>query len=688
MTDKIKSIVSQLRELNQSNNDSNSFIKNAISELEAYMTEYSEGENIDYGSKSTSESHIVTNNIAINTIKDLLNDAKKSDLNASNPIHVIWEGDRYKNHSLSLINREIALRLNQIDGIEYKIKAVSRNDINDNPTRKTNLIEKCKYEQSKDVETPQSGNLLNIRHQWPPNPIPPTEGKWILMQPWEYDKLPEELLPAFMNCDEIWTPSEFSRKSFIKSGVSKDKIQVIPNGFDKEVFSPYGDKYRLNTKASFKFLFVGGAIERKGIDILINAYVNVFKSSDNVCLIIKDHGSDSFYKGNSARKRVLSFLENNDSRQSDLPEIEYIDEELTEEELASLYRACDVFVSPYRGEGFSLPTLEAMACGCVPIVTAGGPTEEFTNAETAFKIPSAIETIEKFSDGYTFSENPKWLTPDINALQSTLLFAVSRPDLLRLMSINGVAKARVSWTWDDMVIRICKRIDKLSGSCNAIKIISMNQHAREKDGFIIFNQIFNRIKNLNILDSEPFEINIEKAKKSIELLESSVKTIKSSADLSDTLKVQMINIFIVTFYYYLIENQQNQELKELLENACKDSLSVSRSIKESQDSMRISLYFERNLDNIDRLERLTEILDASDQEDIIPLSLGTAPPDIMVHSAELLAAENDLEGSRQLYQLALAVEPYRMELYDNIADLYERDGDIENANQIRETIKQ
>ena len=38
----------------------------------------------------------------------------------------------------------------------------------------------------------------------------------------------------------------------------------------------------------------------------------------------------------------------------------------TEEEMAHLYNCMDVFVLPTGGEGFGIPTLEAMSCG-VPI---------------------------------------------------------------------------------------------------------------------------------------------------------------------------------------------------------------------------------------------------------------------------------------------------------------------------------
>ena len=53
--------------------------------------------------------------------------------------------------------------------------------------------------------------------------------------------------------------------------------------------------------------------------------------------------------------------------------IEYHDRALNDQEMAGLYAACDCLAHPYRGEGFALPVVEAMACGLPAIVTGAGP---------------------------------------------------------------------------------------------------------------------------------------------------------------------------------------------------------------------------------------------------------------------------------------------------------------------------
>ncbi len=53
-------------------------------------------------------------------------------------------------------------------------------------------------------------------------------------------------------------------------------------------------------------------------------------------------------------------------------------------ELPGVYRRADVFVSSSRSEGFSLVTLEAMACGCALVATAVGETPEMGRPGTDY----------------------------------------------------------------------------------------------------------------------------------------------------------------------------------------------------------------------------------------------------------------------------------------------------------------
>ena len=58
--------------------------------------------------------------------------------------------------------------------------------------------------------------------------------------------------------------------------------------------------------------------------------------------------------------------------------------------MASFYRRCGLFVLSSRMEGFPLPPLEAMACGCAVLTTACGGTEEYAVSRVnAWVVPPA-----------------------------------------------------------------------------------------------------------------------------------------------------------------------------------------------------------------------------------------------------------------------------------------------------------
>ena len=56
-------------------------------------------------------------------------------------------------------------------------------------------------------------------------------------------------------------------------------MRVVPNGVDRGVFNPAGERYPLGTDDRFTFLFVGATIYRKGIDLLLEAYTAAFRAT-------------------------------------------------------------------------------------------------------------------------------------------------------------------------------------------------------------------------------------------------------------------------------------------------------------------------------------------------------------------------------------------------------------------------
>ncbi len=360
-----------------------------------------------------------------------------------------WEGSQFVIHSLALVNRELCLQLMD-KGCEVSIVPFEPDQFGpEKDPRFSRIAERVHKPLSREPD-------LHVRHQWPPNFVPPPQGHWVMIQPWEYGRLPEDWIEPMSNLvDEIWVPSRYVLKTYLASGIPADRVRVIPNGVNTRLFHPQARPISLATRKKYKFLFLGGTIWRKGIDLLLQAYGEAFRREDDVVLVVKDMGQNSFYRGQGAGK-LIGELQGNPK----FPEILYLTEDLDEQQMPGLLTACDCLVHPYRGEGFGLPVLEAMACGLPVIVTAGGATDDFCTPETAYFIPSRPKGY--FPNDMKLAGGALWvLEADVNALKNELRHVYEHPEEARRKGQRAIEKVASQYTWDKVAEQVTKRAEAL-----------------------------------------------------------------------------------------------------------------------------------------------------------------------------------------------------------------------------------
>ena len=358
------------------------------------------------------------------------------------PLRVRWEGDQALLSSLARVNREFCLAL--LAGEDVELSLGER---------------RLPWHTLTEADDPRFGPLfalrgaslsgppdVTVRHFFPPDWSRPAAGKLVVIQPWEYGHLPREWVTgAREQADEVWAYSRWVREIYARSGVPAEKVQVVPLGFDPQVFTPDGPCYRLPTEKRTRFLFVGGAIDRKGADLLLQAYLRAFTPADDVCLVVKDMGTHTFYRGATFADAFRQAAA--DPR---APEILYLDDDLAEAELAGLYRSCTCVVAPYRGEGFALAPLEGMACGLPTIVTAGGPTDDYAADETALRLPRVRRPAGRDQVGDAFScVGDVWqLEPDLGGLVGALRWVHTHPEGAAEKGQAARAAVADAWTWE------------------------------------------------------------------------------------------------------------------------------------------------------------------------------------------------------------------------------------------------
>lgn len=367
-------------------------------------------------------------------------------------LSVRWEGSQFVHHSLAHVNREMCLLLAK-RGHDLSLVPFEPDQFGAEGDPDLALLAKL---HGAPLEGPCQ---IHVRHQWPPDLKRPAQGRWVVVQPWEFGSPPKQWIPVFSRqIDELWAYTNHVRDMYLEAGVPADKVKVVPLGVDCEKFRPGLAPYPLGTKKRFKFLYVGGTIARKGFDVLLNAWKEAFGPHDDVCLVVKDMGGGSFYKGQTAANWIRELQ---DSRQ--YAEIEYIDAELQPSQIPSLYAACDVLVHPYRGEGFGLPIAEAMACGLPCVITRGGAADDFcTESESwgvaARRVPVPGGKVGPFE---TVSE-PWWLEPSVPDLIEKMRAAHSDQDAR--IEKGEAARTRIveHFTWDHAATIAEGRLRELS----------------------------------------------------------------------------------------------------------------------------------------------------------------------------------------------------------------------------------
>jgi len=360
-----------------------------------------------------------------------------------------WEGSFFLHSSLAFVNRELVLALLQTGQCDLGLIPfeAAQFGAEEDAERFPALAERLEHPLTEAVD-------FHLRHRWPPDFGPTPAGRLIVMQPWEFGRIPRSwVAPIQRQVDQVWAYTRYVRDCYVDSGIDEDLVRVVPLGVDPERFRPGLEPLFLPTEKKHKFLFVGGTLYRKGIDVLLEAYCGAFGPGDDVCLIIKDMGVGTFYRNQNAGERIRQI-------QADpgQPEIVYLTQDLPGDQMPRLYAAADALVHPYRGEGFGLPVAEAMACGLPVVVTMGGACDDFCPIDLVYGVPAERR-------GVRFQEETvgqAWqLEPDPKALADHMRHLADCPEEGRRRGASASWHIRSGFTWSHAAAKAVAALEDL-----------------------------------------------------------------------------------------------------------------------------------------------------------------------------------------------------------------------------------
>jgi len=177
---------------------------------------------------------------------------------------------------------------------------------------------------------------------------------------------------------KVVTVSKFSKKEIVNlMDIDERKIKVIYNAVSSEFVSMA--KNGLPNEYGKYILAVSSLDPRKNFKNLILAFGRL-KLQDTKLIIV---GSGNRVFADEGLREVASFRN----------DIVFVNDTVDDELLTGLYKNAICFVYPSLYEGFGLPPLEAMACGCPTVVSNAASLPEVCGDAAYYVDPHDVDSI-------------------------------------------------------------------------------------------------------------------------------------------------------------------------------------------------------------------------------------------------------------------------------------------------------
>ncbi len=367
---------------------------------------------------------------------------------------VVWVGPAYDRGGYGAVSRNYVCGLAQV-GFPVRLVPVGPRhaEIDSEVAKRLRLLERAHVGSSPALVVHATPEMFRIA---------PKRGfvRRIGCTIFETDGLPRRWAELCNTMDEIWVPSHFNAKTFAGAGVQAQKLTVIPYGIDIAAYEP---SPRQRPDGPFTFLYICEFNWRKGLDLLLEAFINEFKPGE-ARLVMRVFSNN--YQGVAANEVERVLYESVDGGLEkpahERPEVTVMTQALPAAELKRLYQTCDLYISTDRANGWGVPCQEAMALG-VPAATIdwGGCTEFMHKGNSVLIHPdNELEPVDTrlVKAAPHLYAGQHWARVEVAEVRRAMRWAVENPAALATIANAGQRHVREELDLDGVARRMVNQL--------------------------------------------------------------------------------------------------------------------------------------------------------------------------------------------------------------------------------------
>lgn len=226
----------------------------------------------------------------------------------------------------------------------------------------------------------------------------------------------------------------------IQQGVPKEQLHVAHNGYNATVFKPNAQFSHL----AQRIVFAGMGVYTKGLDIAVQAFALLKNDFPDAQFYI--YGENRVWDNTLAHLWPAHWLDAKGyplwtTIEQEVPGIRYCGE-VTPAQLAEAFQTSSLLLVPSRlSETFGLVSIEAQACGCIPILPRRG---------------GFPETLQEGVTGYLYDNN----TPEDVAQLIRQLWDKELPTEEQRVEAARWVKQEFSWTkTGEQIVKLLESLD-------------------------------------------------------------------------------------------------------------------------------------------------------------------------------------------------------------------------------------